>query len=73
MSSSAPTQRHWNDIKHILLYLHETTNIGLFYPRELFNAFQLKEYVDAIHLLDSHKARLQTGYVFMCGNTLISW
>ena len=26
----APTQNHWNCIKYILHYLHETTNIGLF-------------------------------------------
>ena len=30
--SSAPTQRHWNEIKHILRYLRGTTDLGLFYP-----------------------------------------
>ena len=29
--SFAPTQRHWKGIKHILRYLHGTTDIGLFY------------------------------------------
>ena len=29
--SSAPTRRHWNDIKHILRYLCGTTSMSLFY------------------------------------------
>ena len=28
--SFAPTQRHWNRIKHILRYLQGTTDMGLF-------------------------------------------
>ena len=32
--SSAPTQRHWNGIKHILCYLRRTTDMGLFYSSE---------------------------------------
>ena len=28
--SSAPTRRHWNGIKHILRYLHETTDWDYF-------------------------------------------
>ena len=31
--SSAPTQRHWNGIKHIFRYLHGTIDLGLFYPK----------------------------------------
>ena len=30
--SSAPNQRHWNDVKHVLCYLRGTTDMGLFYP-----------------------------------------
>ena len=33
--SSAPTRRHWSGIKHILRYICETTDMGLFYSREL--------------------------------------
>ena len=29
--SSAPTQRHWKGIKHILCYLQGTIDMGLFY------------------------------------------
>ena len=32
--SSAPTQRHWNGIKHILPYLCGTTDMCLFYLRK---------------------------------------
>ena len=32
--SSAPAQRHWNDIEHILCYLQGTVDIGLFYSKE---------------------------------------
>ena len=32
--NSAPTRRHWNDIKHILRYLRGTTDMSLFYSRE---------------------------------------
>ena len=27
---SAPTKRHWNEIKHLLRYLSETCDMGLF-------------------------------------------
>ena len=41
--SSAPTRRHWNDMKHILRYLRGTTYLGLFYSKES----TLKGYVDS--------------------------
>ena len=69
--SSAPTQRHWNCIKHILRYLQGTTNMGLFYSKK--SKQQLFGYADAGYLSNSHKARSQTGYVFNCNGTAISW
>ena len=51
--SSAPTQRHWNGIKHILHYLHRTTNIYLFYSRE--SKQQLLGYADVRYLSNPHK------------------
>ena len=56
-------------MKHILRYLRGTTNLGLFYSKEL----TLKGYVDFGYLSDPHKASSQTGYVFTCGKTAISW
>ena len=45
--------------------------MGLFYSRE--SKQQLLGYADAGHLLDPHKGRSQTGYVFNCNGTAISW
>ena len=56
-------------MKHILRYLRGTTDLGLFYSKES----TLKGYAYSGYLFYSHKARSQTGYVFTCGNTAISW
>ena len=69
--SSTPTKRHWNGIKHILRYLRGTSDMGLFYSKAMEP--QLLGYVDAGYLLDPHKARSQTGYIFTYENTAISW
>ncbi|XP_060170698.1 secreted RxLR effector protein 161-like [Lycium barbarum] len=69
--SSSPTRRHWNGIKHIFRYLRGTIDMGLFYSNE-FNS-QLIGYANAGYLSDPHKARSQTGYLFTCGGTAISW
>ena len=50
-----PTRRHWNDIKHILCYLCGTTDMNLFYSRELKQ--QLFGYADAGCLSNPHKSR----------------
>ena len=67
--SSAPTLRHWNEVKHLLRYLRGTSDIGLFYsevPKP-----KLLGYTDAGYLSNSHKARSQSGYVFTCGDTTV--
>ena len=46
-----------------------TTNLSLFYSKES----TLKGYADFGYLSDPHKARSQTGYVFICGNTTTSY
>ena len=57
--SSAPTRRHWNDIKHILRYLRGTTDMGLFYSRELKQ--HLLEYADAEYISDHIKVGHKQG------------
>ncbi|CAM8907757.1 unnamed protein product [Rhodiola kirilowii] len=69
--SSSPTRRHWTGIKQILRYLRETTDMGLFYSKD--SKLGLIGYADARYLSDPHKARSQTGYVFIYGDTAISW
>ena len=45
--------------------------MGLFYSKE--SKQQLFGYADAGYLSDPHKAISQTGYVFNCNGTVISW
>ena len=52
--NSAPTKRHWNEIKHILRYLRGTSDMGLFYSKAMEP--QLLGYADAGYLSDPHKA-----------------
>ena len=69
--SSCPTRRHWNGVKHILRYLRGTMDMGLYYlnvPKA-----ELIGYADAGYMYDPHNARSQTGYLFTCGDTTISW
>ena len=46
-------------------------DIGLFYANE--SKSELIGYTDVGYLSDLHKARSQTGYLFTCGDTTISW
>ena len=68
---SSPTQRHWNGVKHVLRYLKGSLDIGLFYTNE--NKLDLIGYADAGFRSDPHVGRSQTGYLFTCGGTAISW
>ena len=69
--SSTPTLRYWNGVKHILRYLHEMTDMRLFYPNK--SNPQLVGYADASYLSDPHKGRSQIEYLFTYGNIAISW
>ncbi|KAK4382113.1 Retrovirus-related Pol polyprotein from transposon TNT 1-94 [Sesamum angolense] len=72
--NSTPTKRHWNGVKHILRYLRGTSDMGLYFERhENAKATNLVGYSDAGYLSDPHKAISQSGYVFMCSGTAISW
>ncbi|KAL0423665.1 UNVERIFIED_CONTAM: hypothetical protein Sradi_0901300 [Sesamum radiatum] len=70
--SSTPTKRHWNGVKHILRYLHGTSDMGLYFERrEDAKANNLVGYSDAEYLSYPHKAISQSGYVFMYDGTAI--
>jgi Reverse transcriptase (RNA-dependent DNA polymerase) len=69
--SSDPTRRHWNEIKHVLRYFCGTRDMRLFYRKNINS--KLVGYADAGYLSDPHKARSQSGYVFIYGGTAISW
>ena len=56
--SSAPTRRHWNEIKQVLRYPYRTINMRLFYSKTLEP--QSFGYADASCLLDLYKIRSQT-------------
>ncbi|KAL6322664.1 hypothetical protein AAG906_015350 [Vitis piasezkii] len=48
--------RHWNSIKHILRYLRETTNMGLFYLRnQSNNCLDMRCGYLSIHIKACHK------------------
>ena len=59
-----------NGVKHILHYLHGTTNMGVFYFKR--SKSEIVGYADADSLFDPHKTRSQTSYVLTCGGAAIS-
>ena len=71
MYSFNPTQRHRNGIKQLLRYLQGTIDMSLFYSNEPKQ--QLLGYDDVGYIFYPHKAKSQTGYVFNCNGTAISW
>jgi hypothetical protein len=77
--TSEPTKRHWSGAKHVMRYLARTRDYGLLYRRGTkvpvgdLVTDDICGYADAGYLSDPHKARSQTGYVFMSSHAAISW
>ena len=69
--SAAPTRRHWVGFKTILRYLKGTLDLGLFFLKK--NDMTMVGYADAGYQSDPHNGISQTGFVFLCGGTTISW
>jgi hypothetical protein len=69
--SSDPLRRHWNKIKYVFRYLCGTHDIELFYQNA--KKSKLVGYADVGYLIDPHKTRSQSRYVFIYGGTVISW
>jgi hypothetical protein len=68
--NAAPTMHHWNDIKDILRYLHDTTDFGLFFRKNQNHS--LIGYTYASYLSYPQNTRSQTRYVFLHSETAIS-
>jgi hypothetical protein len=72
-----PTKRHWSGIKHLLRYLAGTIKYGLFYRRGdhggVLNTDDILGYADAGYLSDPHRARSQTGFIFMMAKAALAW
>ena len=68
--SAAPT-RHWVGVKTILRYLKGTLDLGLFFLKK--NDMTMVGYADAGYQSDPHNGISQTGFLFLCGGTAISW
>jgi hypothetical protein len=62
---------HWNNIKNILRYLNEITDLELFFRRNQDSS--LIGYADTDYLSDPQNARSQTEFMFLYGGTIISW
>nr|AAK91878.1 Putative copia-type pol polyprotein [Oryza sativa]AAP52115.1 retrotransposon protein, putative, Ty1-copia subclass [Oryza sativa Japonica Group] len=69
--SATPTRRHWVGVKTILKYLRGTQDLGLWFPKNQDPS--MVGYVDAGYMSNPRNARSQTRFVFLCGNTAISW
>nr|GEU48344.1 hypothetical protein [Tanacetum cinerariifolium] len=67
-----PEVPHLNAIG-ALMYLTNCTRPDISFAVNLLARFRLIGYADTGYLSDPHKARSQTGYVFLNGGTAISW
>lgn len=68
--SKEPTMRHWRGVKHLLRYLNGTKDLGILFEK---NAKALEGFADAGYLSAPERGRSQSGYVFLMGDSPISW
>ncbi|XP_047326608.1 uncharacterized mitochondrial protein AtMg00810-like [Impatiens glandulifera] len=66
-----PRKPHLEEAKKILKYINTSLDIGLLY--EKYAKIVLQGYVDADFAGDRYDRRSTYGFVFLCGNTRISW
>ncbi|GJX26781.1 retrovirus-related pol polyprotein from transposon TNT 1-94 [Tanacetum coccineum] len=67
-----PTEKHLTTVKRIFRYLKDTSNMGLWYPKD--TSFELTAFLDLDHAscLDSRKST-SSGIQFLGGDKLVSW
>ena len=68
---SKPSKKHLETVKRIFRYLHGTTNMGLWYPKD--TSMELTAYSDADHAGCQDTRRSTSGAAQFLGNKLVSW
>ncbi|XP_047335441.1 secreted RxLR effector protein 161-like [Impatiens glandulifera] len=66
-----PMKPHLEKAKKILKYINTSLDIGILYEKDA--KFVLKGYADADFAGDRDDRRSTSGFVFLCGNTSLSW
>ena len=66
-----PGKDHWEAVKWILRYIHNTVNVGLVFEQK--DSQYLVGYCDSDYAGDLDKRRSTTGYVFTIANAPVSW
>ncbi|XP_047331788.1 uncharacterized mitochondrial protein AtMg00810-like [Impatiens glandulifera] len=66
-----PRKSHLEEAKKILKYINTSLDIGLLYEKDA--KFVLQRYAHADFVGDRDDRRSTSGFVFLCGNTRISW
>lgn len=66
-----PRKPHLEEAKKILKYINTSLDVGLFYRKGA--KFVLQGFADADFAGDRDDRRSTSGFVFLCGNTSISW
>nr|GEY66996.1 zinc finger, CCHC-type [Tanacetum cinerariifolium] len=68
-----PGKNHWEAVKWILKYLHDTVNVGLVYGTNRGNHVDVIGFVDSDYAKDPDKSRSITGDVFLVKGCVVSW
>lgn len=64
--SQNPTMRHWNGVKHLLRYLKNTSDLGLYYQR--CNPHEMRGFAYSGFRTDPNAEKSKTKYIFLkCG------
>ena len=69
--SSKPTERNWNQLKHLLAYLKSTAKIGINFSEG--NGSKLSAFCDSDYAGDLKTGRSTSGIIVQHGTNLISW
>ncbi|CAA0819380.1 cysteine-rich RLK (RECEPTOR-like protein kinase) 8, partial [Striga hermonthica] len=66
-----PKESHLKAVKHIIKYVHGTSDLGILYSRDTSSSLAGYSYVDWAGNVDDR--RTISGGCFYIGNNLISW